>query len=358
VYAILPPGRYDVGDNGLGWFSTASKPKHNFAMRSAWQEYIVPEYYTSGVKHGIKNFRLLTHIVRSVESKLRLTTLSSVNLTAAQNCISRSIQDLPQHLIQRHKDYFYYLSKFNERKHELLVAGITSMDRNPYAVLEVYDNDAEDSLELEQPFRIPSVDCQINFVYEQDDDIEVTGNFIEEVDRDGNTHHVLDTDELVGNTKWYRTAMFSLEGHRKFTQYDNSDRNANKALKRLLAKNDNHATRARWEERLAAMIPCHFPHFTQQMREACAIPETYRPLNDEEQHLFRRQQCALEKMSWYITERFDRTWIDFVRNTVPETASWAYNSMYLGFMDTWNHYTAGSPMLISRTLNENCVRRT
>lgn len=387
MYPVKLPGIYDhVDASGFGWYNEHLRGRSKVFCQSAWRPVEIAEYQNGmGGVPGVR-YVLLAAVLDSIDSKLRLSNLTSANLVSAQNLISRTVQSLPMRIIDLHKSYLYELAVYNELKNHRLLSGILTISkRNYFAILDDYDNDAEVSFSFGKPFIIRSVDCPIQFVYEEDKDMKISGDYVLVNDAEGNVHHQLPT-ELNPKEHWYRTGMFSLEGERKFVEYEKSDCNINSALKRFLSKNSEHDARCYHESFLAKTLVDssirHNLHHAGRIAEAASVPrrvqgnslqlEPYDPdpfLDDLVDFIAggreapaalaetkRKHDAAMktefaytetlddicdheavskasDKMIQLIAERFDRSWVNFVLESVPQMKDWLYYETYLGFME-------------------------
>jgi hypothetical protein len=213
-------------------------------------------------------------------------------------------------------------------------------------------------LELQNPFRIFSENCNDVFEFEVDEDIEISGDVVyEEVN--GVERPILDGRE--SESKWYRTGMCSFEGLAKFVEYEKNDNNANKALKRLIAKNDHHDDRKEYEACLAGTLAKEarrkqFP-YAQKIAITAAVPEWVPAIPDEE---FAPISAASNTMIQLIMERFNRGWVDFVLEVVPEMKDWVCLEGYLLFMEhiepLYSRWANGNIPHVKRKLRRLYVR--
>jgi hypothetical protein len=359
VYPIKPPGIFEnVVNSGPGFVELGPKGKNCVYVPSMFHLYKVEKYWTSVRFFEEEQFLLPSKIINDIEAKLRLSTLTTQSFLTCQNMASRVYKNLPVHILDEVKNYISKRLLYNENKNLAIQSGVFTISPNPYAVLEEYSNDYLDSYDYESAFRIKSIDCNVPTVYKQDSDIRVGGNTVEEIDSDGNIHNVLDAAERI-HEHWYTTCMFSLEGERKFVQYDDSDVNINKALKRLLDEGDNSDERSGYEkygaQRVAKVARDKQIHGASLLAETCGVPtwvwkpDDHKIIDEAINNLFNCYIC-----------RFDRSWVQFVLDTCPEIGKWAYYGMFLMFLEyvepLYSRWASADIPHVKRKLRQAYVR--
>jgi hypothetical protein len=348
IYPIIPPGVYqDFEVFGCGWCKAGEKPRANQYVEAGWHTYEIPEHWTITGRKTRQEFVLPLQVIKSIDSKLRLSQITESNLNSATNLIVRTIINLPLHITTDIKAYLHQLVLFNFNNHQRLSYGILEIQtENPYAVLAEYENDAMDTVDFHEPRRIYAVPCNENFFYKVDPTIVIEGDTMVELEGTPHRREVIDTNRH-GHPEdqvphWYRTMMFSLEGENKFVQYDNSTHNTNKALKRLIAEEDHHVVRNSCEKyfanifgntALARSLPhaqdiinCVNPPMPDQL-EAAIVATIH-----DDKYLMAIDKASNDLCN-FLEDRFNRTWIDFALESGLIAGDWLYNTMYLKYME-------------------------
>jgi hypothetical protein len=340
VYEVIQPGIYDnVQNSGPGWVSFGPKGREHVYVGPKDSVYAVQEHYRDQNFIPRRQWVLFCTLVDRLKNKVRATEITDSGFKAIQSSCDFAFKNIPQSVIDSCKDYIYHCVLYNQVKFGLLQRGIVDMThRNPYAVLEVYDNDAEQTVSLCTASKIYSEVCNIVFEYEVDPDIVVEGDVVFE-NVGGNDRPQLRFLPDLQNVHWYQTCMFSLEGATKFTQYDDNDINKNQALKRLIAKSDNHDVRVHNQAYCAKLYfdeMIYKGYRANELAQVCGVDMRAEPFEDDFVHdlaLEARMHTSINTLCSIINEHFNRTWLDFVLSIVPEMANWAYLETKLGFME-------------------------
>lgn len=373
---VLRPGTYDnVLRSGPGWMERGNGGKICY-VGSPWATFTIPAYATFHRREPEFALRTLQGLMDATHSTLRLSGATQSTLQAVRNCVERTVRNFPADMLDALTGYLVKLTSYRLHVSTQQSQNIYCYtDPNPYALLEddVYENDAMGSVEVLKPKRIYSENCDVQFEYEADPDIIVTGDVIMVptgvVDANGVEGRRPEMIERPCPRRWYRTMMCSLEGARKFVEYECNDHNANKALKRLVAINDNHDARKYWEQYTSRRLHETFSAQWSGMRHssvvatAAAVPlrEPREPLwldihNDADALAIAR---AADLMNRYQHERFCRSYIDFVKEAVPEMSTWAYNQMYLAHMEyiepLWSRWANANIPHVKKTLRQGYV---
>jgi hypothetical protein len=334
IFPITPQHQnFMVTASGPGWYSIDPMIEHRKYKRlltlSNWESYVVP-YYVSNVINHERIFILPRDAVTAVRVRVKPNQVTDLNMAAIIIALRKEVDGYPQHLVEEFTEYFVRYLDYARFCVENSKNSVYTNHRNPYAVLQVYGNNSEAFLEYGEPFRMPSVDCDIPFIFEEDPAIEIGGDFELEFDEEGHAHHVLPRDPAPG-THWYRTVCFSLEGPvRKFQHYDNSDINASKALKRLLSKNDNHDDRSYWENAASIHLQRLLPNWSNAASLICntdSDPDFQGDPDDlEHDALF----LACRRVSIFVKDRCCRSYLDQILG--GDHIKWAYYSIYVSML--------------------------
>jgi hypothetical protein len=336
VFPIVAPRQYIyVTASGPGWYSVNPELERNrfkpLLTLSNWETYVVP-YYVTNVINQEMIYVLPRDAVTAVREKVHPNSVTEMNVNAIRNVLLRTVLDYPQVLVEELIEYFVRYKEYTMVTVKNMKENLYFNHRNPYAVLAEYPNNAPAPIEYGEPFRMPSVDCNLDFVYEEDETIVVDGNFLLEPDAEGHLHHVLPEDPHPG-VHWYRTACFSLEGpERKFQHYDNSDVNASKALKRLLAKNDNHDERFKWEDMCSILLKDVLPNWSAEASAVCNMDSRLNlddPFEADDLIALKR---ATRRVGKYITRTCCRSYLDSILGL--DHLTWAYYKIYVNMLET------------------------
>lgn len=345
LHNVIQPGyRVDVMEQGCGWVWTGGRGKPK-VLREPSRLYSVPSFVTTALlQYEAFDQQLVVNVVETVRVKVRLTDLSPSCLRSLTNCILAACPNMTGRMLDAHVEYFVRTFKYNEYKHASYAIGLYDITTaNPYDVLDEFeDADVDDNVEVGAPFRVLAQDCPLERTWEEVDDVVIRG--AEEVESLVNingemrnvVHHGFRRRERR-RSKWYKTVMFRIKGPgRFFVQYDNSDHNANLALKRMLAKTDHHEQRCanqnNYGDALARMYyDAHtfMPDMGIVQAANLRRPDHF-PLPELDPH-----RCLVAKT--IVNDIMGRvcypTIEDFVRN-VEAAKSWTYLQIYSTMADT------------------------